>query len=450
MMDRARPFVAPAYLFLCLLLGGSAQGYWGNAALRLAAIAIITWALVERNNDPLPHSLKQLIILAGLAIALVIAQLIPLPPAIWAALPGRSQFVQGFQILGIAPGAMPLSLAPYDTIATGLALLPPFGMFAAMAGLRGYSKAWLAAALVGGAVAGVLLGILQVTSASPESSPWYIYRLSNFGVATGFFANSNHMAALLLAAIPFIAAFGASIQENAKDVRLRSAALALTGGGLAVIVLGLILNGSLAGYGLGLPVVLASLLMLIRSHAKLVRITLVAIALSSVVALSVLWSTPVSRDATISVSSRQQMLATGSELVGDFGLTGAGLGTFAQLYRANENPNRVDTVYVNHAHNDYLELVVEGGLPAIVLLLWFFVWWGRSVLEMSRSPAADQYALAGSIASAALLIHSVVDYPLRTAAMSAVFAMSLVLIVQSRRSAASDRDIRPVRHLLVA
>ena len=68
---------------------------------------------------------------------------------------------------------------------------------------------------------------------------------------------------------------------------------------------------------------------------------------------------------------------------------------------------------------------------------------------MLKSPAADQFAIASAIASAAMLLHSAVDYPLRTAAMSAVFAMCLVLIVQSRRSAQSGTDLRPARHLVV-
>src|SRR5204863_6773311 len=109
---------------------------------------------------------------------------------------GRAQLVEGFRLLGAMPGALPMSLAPYDSFATLLALLPPLGMLAAMFGLRGYSSGWLAATLVLGTVAGILLGILQVTSAS-MASPWYLYRQSNFGVATGFFANSNHMASLL-------------------------------------------------------------------------------------------------------------------------------------------------------------------------------------------------------------------------------------------------------------
>ena len=79
----------------------------------------------------------------------------------------------------------------------------------------------------------------------------------------------------------------------------------------------------------------------------------------------------------------------------------------------------------------------------------FLAWWRRSVWDAARSPAADQYAFAGGIASTALLLHSLVDYPLRTAALSAVFAMCLVLVVQSRRTARSDSDLRPVRHLVV-
>jgi O-antigen ligase len=190
--------------------------------------------------------------------------------------------------------------------------------------------------------------------------------------------------------------------------------------------------------------------MLFGAGSRVARVALVAIVLASVVALAMLWSSPVSREATTSVSSRQEIAAHSMQLVGEFGLTGSGLGTFDKVYRANEEPGKVDAVYVNHAHNDYLELAIETGLPGIVLLLCFLAWWGRSVFEMTISPAADQYAYAGAIASAALLFHSVVDYPLRTAAISAVFAMSLALIVQSRRSAASATDIRPVRHVVVA
>jgi O-antigen ligase len=114
-----------------------------------------------------------------------------------------------------------------------------------------------------------------------------------------------------------------------------------------------------------------------------------------------------------------------------------------------EDPDKTDRIYVNHAHNDYLELALETGLSGVLIIILFLMWWVNSVVRMVRSPASDQFAMAGAIASAAILIHSLVDYPLRTAAISTLFAMCIVLVVQSRRTVQSDNDLRPTRHLIL-
>lgn len=453
-VDRFRPAVAPAYMFFCLLLGGSSQGVWGNAILRLLAVMLIAWAIIDRRDEVLARPVKQLLAIAGLAILLIALQLIPLPVTAWTSLPGRELVVDGLRLLGVNPPAMPVSLYPTDSLAALLALLPPLGMIAAMACLGAYRNDWLAAALIGGTAAGVLLGVLQASSPDPENSFWYPYRHSNFGVATGFFANSNHMANLLLIAIPFIAALGSSVREGAKDVRLRSATLAMVGGGLVVIILGLILNGSLAGYGLLLPVILASLLLLFAPRIASAKSWLIGIALVSFAAMALLWLSPVggrlgTTEAETSVTSRQEILRDSVALINRFGPTGSGLGTYERVYALGENPAAVDRVYVNHAHNDYVELAVETGLPGVILLLLFLGWWGIAVWRMLKSPAADQYAFAGAIGSAAVLLHSLVDYPLRTGAISTAFAMCLMLIVLSRRTAKGENDLRPTRHLVV-
>lgn len=454
MIERVRPAVAPSYLLLCLLLGGSPQGMWGSAFLQLLALAIIAWAIIERREESLATPAKQLLVIVGLAVLLIMVQLVPLPASIWAALPGRGFVVRGFELLGVAPGAMTMSLSPYDSLATLLAILPLLGMLAATLILRAYSTLWLAAALIAGAMAGVLLGILQVSSPLPDQSPWYPYRISNFGVATGFFANSNHMASLLLATMPFIAAVGASLRARTKDVRARWASLAVAAGGMLLAVIGLILNKSLAGYGLALPVVLASLVILLTLPTRWTGHALAAIGLAGVAAMLLLWTSPISTEfdklgASTSVTSRRQIAANSLALAGEFAPVGAGLGTFPKIYQLKEDPTKVDQWYVNHAHNDYLELAVETGAPGILLILIFLLWWGRAVWRMLRTPASDEFALAGAIASAAILMHSLVDYPLRTAAIGAVFAMSLALMLQSRRTVHSDKDLRPVRHLFV-
>ena len=59
-------------------------------------------------------------------------------------------------------------------------------------------------------------------------------------------------------------------------------------------------------------------------------------------------------------------------------------------------------------------------------------------------------ARAASIASAAILAHSLVDFPLRTAAISAAFAMFAALLADRRQPIASDPgDLRPTRHFVL-
>ena len=50
MASALRQAVAPVYLFLCLMLGGSAQGIWGNALLQLIGLAIIAWSAAARDR----------------------------------------------------------------------------------------------------------------------------------------------------------------------------------------------------------------------------------------------------------------------------------------------------------------------------------------------------------------------------------------------------------------
>lgn len=451
-MSRARRFAAPVFLFLCLLLGGSAQGAWGNAILRLIAIALIAWSVLHRNKEDLPRDGELLLLLIAAAVGVGLLQLITLPFAVWSTLPGREMVVSGFELLGLPQVATPLSLAPYDTVATLLGLLPPLGMLAAMFAFRETSRSWIAVALISGTVSGILLGALQVTSGDPAASPWYLYEQGNFGVATGFFANGNHMANLLLATMPFIAAWGASVRERTEDPRKQKTVLAIAVGGIVAVALGLVLNGSLAGYGLGIPVVLASLAILFELRRRELRWASAAVAVTAFAAAAILWTSPPSSyvsEAGASVTTRQEIFQGSADRFVQFAPFGSGLGSFDKVYRAGEAPESVGRFYVNHAHNDYLELAVETGLAGVGLIVLFLAWWLVVVRKLLRSPLADQYAVAGAIASAMILLHSAVDYPLRTAAISTVFASCLGLMIMPGRTSRGEGDLRPTRHLVV-
>ena len=447
-----REAVAPLYLLLCIVLGGSAQGIWENMVLQLLGLVILAWAAASRVSL-LSRRGRQLLLLALLAVALVAIQVIPLPPSVWPRLGGRELVLEGHRILGISSPWQPLSLAPYATLSAVLTLIPPLALLCAVSSLGAYRRSWLVASLLGGTIAAILLGAVQVAAAGEASSSWYPYAQSSFGVATGFFANGNHMATLLVTALPFLAALGAS--ARGADRQRYLAVAAMVGAAALLIFVGIALNRSLAGYGLAPAVLAASVLILLppRSSGRKAGAAISAVLLVAAVALLATSSVrggTLRDDAGKSVQSRQEMLSTTATALRDYMPWGAGLGTFQSVYRLYEQPEKVTYLYANHAHNDYAELALETGVPGILLMLVFLIWWALACRRAWTNPDAGSYAKAASIASAAILAHSLVDFPLRTSAMAAVFAMCLAFLVERRASAVrSASDLRPTRHIVI-
>lgn len=450
MPSKARSAVAPLYLLACLILGGSGQGAWQNALLQLAGIAILAWAAAVPANDRMTTPAKMLLLLAMAAIVVIALQQLPLPPS-WAH-GERARIAKGYAVLGPATPWLPISLTPYESLASLLSLIPPLAIFVAIVRLNAYRSSWLAASLLGGTLAGIMLGALQVASTVPTSQ-WYLYPETNWGSAVGFFANANHMATLLLIGLPFLAAIGAAARS--RSVQHYSALVAvIVAIGFALLV-GIALNRSLAGYALVVPVLAASVFLMLPTASAGRRIAVAIAALSTIAALIVIstssvgGSAKIGQNARTAVQSRQVILNTTGKAIADFMPLGSGLGSFVRVYRLYESPDTVTSEYVIHAHNDYVELALELGVAGIILMLAFLLWWVAAVLAAWRSGKGGPFARAASIASAAVLIHSLVDFPLRTAAISACFGMCVGLLAERRQPAMRQAgDLRPSRHLV--
>lgn len=451
MANRIRHLAAPAYLFLCLVLGGSAQGIWSNMFLQLAGLGLIGWAVFEPPAQALSRPARQLLWIAGIALLWIGLQLVPLPQPVWASIGPRGQLAAAQAMLGIAPAALPLSVAPYETIVTLLTLIPPIALYVAIERLHAYRASFLVAALVAGTLSGIALGALQVASPNPQESQFYFYPDVNFGMATGFFANANHMAALLLATLPFLAAIAASARASSRP---QSVAVSIAAAALALVVaVGIVLNGSLAAYILVVPVLAASALIAFRTSAAVRRGAILGAALLMVGGVVAINSTAIGgsrigADAAGSVQSRQEILATTTTAMRAYMPFGSGLGTFRPVYDSFEDPDLVTATYSSHAHNDYAELALELGLPGVFLLLLFFYWWGKAAVDSWRSPEAQPYVRAAVVASAAILAHSIVDFPLRTAAISSLFAMCLAFLADRMKSDPLEpSELRATRHV---
>lgn len=448
-MSKVRQAVAPVYLFLSIVMGGSAQGIFSNLALQLSGVAILAWAFLAPVPLEQSRTARQLAGLAVASVALVLIQLVPLPPAIWTALPGRQFVIDGYRLLGQPLPWMPLSLAPADTIATAMALLPPLAMLALILRLGAYRDSWLLVALLCATIISVGLGVVQLQNGG--SGP-YLYPLANLNTASGLFANANHMATLLLVSIPFIVALAARRWRRLPRSNDRLLTATLAGGAAVVVAVGLATNQSFALLIIGGPVAAAAALQLIPSGR--VRLGRVAAMLGLLLAagaavLAVVVSAGMDTSNETSVRIRADIWARTSDAIADHGLAGSGVGTFPSLYPQYEDPVTIERTYVNHAHNDYMEIAFETGVPGMLLLALFLAWWGRRAFAVWRSPNADELARAACIASAAILLHSLVDYPLRTAAIATSMAMALALMADpsQRRREVRLEELRPTRHL---
>ena len=447
MPSAAKSAVAPLYLLACLLLGGSAQGIWQNMVLQLVGAGIIAWAALEPSPDPLPLPARRLLLLAIVAIAVIALQQVPLPASLWAHGP-RGRVVQDYQLLGHPASSMSISLTPYESLSSMFGLIPPLAMFCAIVQLKAFRPSWLAAALLGGTATGVILGGLQVVSSGQVSS-WYLYADTSIGVGVGFFANANHMASLLVFALPFIAAIAAA--GKSTNVQRYSALLTVLAALTVLLVAGIALSGSLAGYLLAVPVIAASALILLPPSSRWRHGIAILAALAMIVGVGALTTSELGgKKLGGSVESRSVILKTTSHAISDFMPLGSGLGSFLRVYRLYESPESVTSEYVIHAHNDYAELALELGIPGIVLMLLFLGWWAKAVGAVWRKAEGSAFTRAATIATAAVLIHSLVDFPLRTAAIDAAFAMGLALMADRRPPPRQDAaDLRPTRHLVV-
>jgi O-antigen ligase len=242
------------------------------------------------------------------------------------------------------------------------------------------------------------------------------------------------MATLLLVGLPFVAAVGWARSSTAKARRDQPVWLALAL--FMVIVLGILLNGSIAGLGLLLPAVGGSYLVYRRAAGRPISGVIVfAVAVIGALLLAYLLLGPLRGqflDRSLSNSDpttrRTSWVVTVLAAL-KFFPSGTGLGSFVPIYQFHEALSRVTDVYVNHAHNDYLEALLELGALAPILLILFLIWFVRRTVVLWRSDEAElSQARAGSIAVAIVMLHSFVDYPIRTAAIAAVFALSAGLM----------------------
>jgi hypothetical protein len=421
-------------------------GNWPLAllVLELGAVGLMAYGCQRPTfRNQLPSGLQ--LALLGL-LALPLLQLIPLPEALWTNLPGREMYAQALMQTGAdsaLSGWRAASLIPTATESAWLALLPPLLVFLLAVGLPTRQLQRLVLLFLGLAVFQAILGLMQYGD-GPDS----LLRLGNLhmgGSASGTYVNRNHLAGLLEMALPLgLAMLAATIgprrhgsrynrshslrRRFAKLASWRSHQAALYGAAVVAILLGLIFTRSRTGVALAM---LGALLCTVafahrlggrNVYGTLGTCTAVGLSLATLIGLA-----PVlSRFTQDPLGDTRWSIFTGTlQGIGQFFPLGSGSGTFIDIFRRFHPPDIVFDGLVNSAHNDYLEWLLEGGLPMAALLMillvfylrhWSWVWC-RGIWSTFR------FAQVGAgIALGLMLLHSLVDFNLHIPANAIFFA----------------------------
>ena len=421
-----------ALMIAALIFGGASRlNPIGFMVVELFGLLALMPALLRSPDFSYSRLTLAALAILVLTAALPILQLTPLPPAVWSTLPGRAPMAQAVAVVGLPPHWRSMSLTPDLTAAAVLFLLAPAGMFVAALQCSPRERLWLVVAVIAIAIVSVLVGVVQAASGHSENVQFY--PAATVGLPNGFFANRNHQASFMVAAIGLCAALlgpeRLPVELNRRPFVIMAAMLLFAIASAATLSrTGVILSGAM------LIAALAAMQGRMHGVNRWLRFAVPAAVILALCALvlvfkggAVLERFQEGGGATSRTDILPGVIAAGRTLQP----IGGGVGSFDLVYRAVEPLNKVIPEYLNHAHNDYVELWLEAGWPAAALMAAMIAWWGYAAFLAWFGPKRSDATLArsGSIVTAALLAHAAVDYPLRTPALAVVFALGCAMML---------------------
>jgi O-antigen ligase len=335
----------------------------------------------------------------------------------------------------------------YETFSAGL-LYCAYGMLCFLVTQILRRTSHVQALAVTFSVYGFLLASFALLQSVSSTSKLYWLRTPRMGGwIYGPYVNHNHYAGLMEMLVPIPLVF--SLTRGARGPRKIMAGIA------AALMAGTIfLSGSRGGM-LAFVVEIGLLAVVVVWGQKSHKMTL-ALATFLVIGVGlVLWlgeSELAKRLATIHADTKTE-LSGGTRLEIDRDalkmsarkpILGWGLGTFPDVYPQFRSFHT--NFFINEAHNDYLQLLVEMGGLGFATMLWFL--WGvyrNGITKLKNWPEDlnGAVALAALLGVTGILVHSLVDFNLQIPANAALFyVLCVVAAMESRFGKSRRKQVR--------
>ena len=403
-----RPIPLMVLELAALLALGACAWHWLGGAPRPRVPASLRWGV-------------------GLLMLVPLLQLVPLPAAWWAQIPGHAPYQQALVVAGDAATARASSIHPRATEYAWLAMLPCLAAFVLAVSQRRSRVRRLAMVFVGVALGEAILGIMQLGAGS--GSPLYFGNPFGGGAATGTYVNKNHFSALMAMALPMAIAFwaveitpptdrsGAAMKAHPRHADRRLAIHIAASVVVMLLLVALFFSKSRGGIGTGLlTFALATLALVWRSGSASGKLAFGVVGVAALLFAAYIGLTPVLEGfaperLSPSYDNRFELAAAAVRAGLDFMPFGSGLGTFADVFRRYQ----VDGLegFIDHAHNDYAEAFLElgvAGIAALGLLAIAYVGRWAALLRSQTSRSLGHLQVGAGLGMLAMILHALVDF----------------------------------------
>ena len=438
-------FVALVALLVWVPLPLGSNRPWSWALMQAWILVIGTlwlWGAVRGRWSVTPALLRARWVLAlfGAWIAWGLAQMIPVPGSLLVLLsPGAAEIYADAGVVGWVPITLD-SHASLIVWVGGVGYLTLFCLILLL--VHGRQRLYaLASILVLAALAQAMFASLMALSGTR-----FWFGAAN-SYAHGSFPNRNHLAGFLEMSIALgIGLLMAQLDPDGAGSswrqRLRNWTSTLLGYKarlriyLAIMVITLVLTGSRMGNTAFFASILGASLVALLFYRRLPRSALVLLVSLVLVDLFILGSwfgldrvRERLEKTVLTQEERYHVDVHGLGYLDDFWVSGSGGGTFAVVFPGYRDQGIAPHLYV-HAHNDYLESLLEYGVLGLVLpggIVLLSVAAALRVLYRRRDPLPRGMAFASLMGIMAILIHSTADFNLHIPANAALFVVLISL-----------------------
>ena len=284
-----------------------------------------------------------------------------------------------------------------------------------------------------------------------------IFEIDVKGAATGTYIYKNHYANLLI--MTAAAAIGLLVTSLQKDRHkspkdwLRSFASAmLSSKGLirisvVIMVIALVMSRSRMGntaFFAAMTIVGFAALYLIRNKSKGLQFLVMSMFVIDLMIVSTYFGLEKVQQRLISTSfeqeSRDEVIKDASLIIFDYPIIGTGGGSFYSIFPSYQKAE-VHSFY-DHAHNDYLQMAIEYGLPAFFIMACMSVFlFYKAIRPMYRRRQSifKGTSFSCSMVMIGMFVHMTVDFPLQAYANACYFMvfLALAMIINSLKISTS-------------